>query len=904
MGRLTSTSRGRLTKSTQDLNSIEGLTSYAQKVGLGQEANQIVNSKPKLSFLQRLGSALGAFNPAEAILTGKEQGLATGIKTYGTGILRSLGSAVTGTDYNPNRRTFSDVASEMGVKNGIAKFGVGFLGDVLLDPTTYFGGAIAKGVLKTAGISSELALKGIGTLAPETETGLRLAGTGLQDAFGRAFVSGYKSSKGATADVMTAMNVKATKLAQEASDQLSNLGVGGLSKAQRLEVGLKTAIGKQGEFLLGQEVGERSVATGLIEEAQRTGNWSKIDAINPELKGKINVKFDTPQQVEYFAKQQIKSKEFANMVGVQDPYAVYMPFLKDEVKTKFLKDIQGKGITIGSKDYLKEFKNIVTTENMILDPAKAHFIRNAQIISDTENATALKQFVEKYGKPIDSFADESIARQAGFRALKEKGGLGKIVGYVGEWDAKLFNDLIRPEFQTINMLAKATGFDAVTNLFKRSVTGLFLPFYVRNYASGLIQNFETFGLDAFNPKTIAAGQRFAYLLAAGKKPAEGLVEVAGKPTVMKDVFQSFADRFAGDTFFTNEFLNAADTGTTLKSAQGILSKGALRSTLGFEKGNVIPLIGAQGSLFKSARVVGQFIEYQQKAVAYLTALGQGKAIPEALQLAERAGFDYRALTQFESQIMKRIIPFYSFTRKNVELQLRTLGENPQRINQILSFFSNMGDRPTETEKKSLPEYLQNSIGIKLADLPNGIKQYISSFGTPVEQFANLVNGNPILQTISTMNPLLKVPIELGIGKDSFRQKDLKDVYDASEYGSMPKIIQNMLDIMPVQKDILEKQPNGKLKKIGERTQYIADPVKLLIARSLFTSRGVTYLDQVFGGKLEGLVKLLKVTTGIKPVPIDLQMQQSLNESKQKQELTSLLTKKGGLLKYQNVYKPK
>ena len=188
-------------KSKADLSTLEGLTQKAQEAGFSKEANVITDTTPKLSFLQRLGKGLGALNPAEAILTGVEKGASSGFLEYVKNIAQGVGSAITGTDYEGNRRTFSDVAEKLGIKNSIAKFGVGFLGDVLLDPSTYFGGAIAKGIGTVAKGTAGLAVKGIGKIAPEAETGLKMAGTALQDALGKAFQYGYKSSRGATDDV-------------------------------------------------------------------------------------------------------------------------------------------------------------------------------------------------------------------------------------------------------------------------------------------------------------------------------------------------------------------------------------------------------------------------------------------------------------------------------------------------------------------------------------------------------------------------------------------------------------------------------------------------------------------------------------------------------------------------------
>lgn len=863
-------------KSNADLSTLKGLAQKAREVGLGEEATAITDTIPKLSFLQRLGKGLGAFNPAEAILTGMERGGGAGVAEYGKDIARGIGSAITGTDYEENRRTFSAIAEKLGIKNGIAKFGIGFLGDVLLDPTTYFGGAIARGLGAVVKGTGRTALGMVSKIAPETGEALRVVGTTLQDALGKAFQYGYKSTRGAKEDVLTFLSKSQQAKLGLAASNLDRLGTGVLTQSQREELALKMIAGKRAEFTA-REAGR------TVEEAGQIAKQTALKGTSKEV---------TP----IIEKQISRSEKFGEQLGLENPYEVYFPFIKKDKLEKFLNE--SKGIKVGSEGYRKQFKNLLTNDSLELDPAKAFFTRENQIVSDKITRDFLSGFVNKYGKKLDIFKNFDEAAKSGYQLIKEKGIFGKELGYVKEFDAKLIRDSISPEFQTINMLAKATGFDAITSLFKRSVTGLFAPFHVRNYVSGLIQNFETFGVGAFNPKNLAVGQKIAYLMGKGEKIPAGTIELAGKTQKFSNVIKPFINRFSGDTFYNTDFGMALKNGGELKSIAGLFSKARLKETI-----KTVGL-GQEAIPFKIARGIGQFIEHQQKATAYITALGQGKSIPEALKLAEAAGFDYRALTQFESQIMRRIIPFYSFTRKNIELQLKTLGENPQRINQVLRFFGNIGDRMTEEEKRYLPDFIKESIGVKLQDTPQGLKQYISSFGTPIEAFTQLFGTNPILRAISTTNPLLKVPIEIGIGKDSFRQRDLKDVYDAREYKLAPQIIKDLLDIKEVQKDVLEKNNQGKLVKVGERTQYIVDPYRLLIARSLFTSRGVTYLDQLFGNDLQGFVKVLKTTTGIKPQQIDIEAQKAFKEKEQRRQLEDLLVRTGKVKKFTKTYIPK
>ena len=219
-------------RATADLSTLEGLQQKATEAGLERQAAKVLDTTPKLSALQRLERGLGALNPAEAILTGKEKGLGAGLIEYPKRIIQGVGSAITGKDIGGERRYFKDVAKELGIKNGIAQFGIGFIGDVLLDPSTYFGGAIAKGLIGGTKFVGKTALKTAGKISPDIETGVNLVGTGLQDAIGKAFNYGYKSTKGAKEDVLTFLSKEQRAKLGLAASNLNRLGTGTLSKEQ------------------------------------------------------------------------------------------------------------------------------------------------------------------------------------------------------------------------------------------------------------------------------------------------------------------------------------------------------------------------------------------------------------------------------------------------------------------------------------------------------------------------------------------------------------------------------------------------------------------------------------------------------------------------------------------------
>ena len=253
--------------------------------------------------------------------------------------------------------------------------------------------------------------------------------------------------------------------------------------------------------------------------------------------------------------------------------------------------------------------------------------------------------------------------------------------------------------------------------------------------------------------------------------------------------------------------------------------------------------------------------------------------------------------------MRRIIPFYSFARKNISLQLQTLGYNPQRINHIISVIRNLGVPISPEDMENLPEYMKEALIAKVGISENGLNEFIVNFGTPIEAFAQLFDDKQVLRTISMMNPMVKVPVEIGIGKDSFRQKDLKDVYDAREYSSAPQILKDLLQLKAVEKTQYKKI-GGKLVKSGSYTQYVADPERLLMLRALPTSRGVSYLDTLFDGDLSSFSRYLKLITGAKPQEVDPDIAKGIKERDTKRELEDLLIRQGKVKRYENVYEPK
>lgn len=1146
-----------------DLESIDGLVKLARQKGFLNEAEDIAN-EDKLSFLQRLSSGLGALNPAEAIArnyTGTENFLIAYPKT----VIQGIASALTGNDYGEQtkRRYFGDLVKDLGIENTWARFGIGLVGDILLDPSTYVGGTIARLGVKGAGIGARIGVKGIEKVSPEAAEHLLSAGKSLKDAGGELFVNGYGTSKvkktgeagglaedlleyegkkinvqkslglsnakrhgnnvltdgqweeflgyifkgkstefnyfdNVTDEMLEAFNAKfpnarfplksmaetktglSEKLGREASDTevrsairdqaLDRLESTAIKIPQKIGIlqgirdklaqpfiendliGLKQAVaelrkelaelmpkevtkipkgkpfmataeqmdgalldalsvakGKYTKMILDLEARIASIESGVIEPAMRevtkqvadksarysieeilqqamrkivpklkikdqiveinnqitqlandmflkqhllekvlagkqiakeriakaftSGNFSTlpeelVDALRPVV--------DDPAVAKALTERLARNTKLASAAGINDPFVMYAPSIAKDVteRQRITNFFNGtRGLRVGSKDYMKEFRNLLKDEELLKD--RTLFLRVEDEIATNKLTEAfLKRTVEDYGEGLTAFKTEREAMAAGYRVLKEKGIFGKEIGYLKEADWKFLNSHLNNNYKAFDAIAKATGFDAATSLFKRAVTGLFAPFHVRNYASGEIQNFELIGKTAQMPKVQTAGIRlgnkvsqgafselmdpFDEAIALGKKAksfGDETIELGGKLWKLDDIGQAIERRFGGSTRYNvdyNTILNDADKiiDSKIWSAESLKNWGESFKTFSLSKNPVEGLVGENNPVFKQARIIGAWIEQQQKAKLVVGALEKGMSMEESLGVAAKGGFDYRALTMFESKILRRIIPFYSFNRKNVELQLHVLGHNPQRINQVIRSIENVQNlwetNLTPEEKENLPAYLNEYLSAPIGRTVQGIPQFIRNFGTPIEAFTELFKFSAegkstiertFLATLSKVNPYIKVPIELGIGKDSFRQRDLKEVYTAKEYALFEgTAIGDYLRIKKVtKKDFRTGLP---------RVTYVADPERLLIARSLFTSRGFTYFSNVFNGDITGFFRVMDLLSGIRVAEVDVERQAGFTDRRKREELGDLLRRNGIISEFNKLFIPK
>ncbi len=447
------------------------------------------------------------------------------------------------------------------------------------------------------------------------------------------------------------------------------------------------------------------------------------------------------------------------------------------------------------------------------------------------------------------------------------------------------------------------GFDNITNMWKASVTSIFPMFHGRNALSNVFQNFMNLGYEAANPHTHMLAsrmiwhngelERLATDAAAATDPEafKKLMNLYDTP-VMTDkrgytwTVGELNDQIRNNVIaFNPSIMGQMDTQRSPKAMLTEVEDHLFPSEQKVVRGGKA-IKSAVTYPFQKGRKVGQVLENQARLVNFLTNLRETGDIEHSTQMVKQFLFDYQNLTSFERSFMRRIIPFYTFSRKNFELMASSLLTNPGRIAAFGHGVQNVGDvfsggGLSDEERAMLPHWMRDGLNIVIQRKGDKVKM-ISSLGTPFEQpFQAMTN------LFGSINPLIKLPIESQTGYSFFYGKPLSDVTNADAYASplVPGALKDFIGFTTV---------TYKTKDGVEHTRNVAlDPRAMnLISNLPLIPRVLTTLktwDSAPPVDANGVTQNL---FGVKASDIDLTNEKKQREKEMQQQLEQILTDAG------------
>ena len=175
--------------------------------------------------------------------------------------------------------------------------------------------------------------------------------------------------------------------------------------------------------------------------------------------------------------------------------------------------------------------------------------------------------------------------------------------------------------------------------------------------------------------------------------------------------------------------------------------------------------------------MAQGSEIRLRFSAFMDGMNKYNDLGAAMDQVHLLHFDYADLSEVEQHI-RRLVPFYTWTRRNVPLQLRSMVMQPGKIQRFLyanqEFQNAFGAEGDESWlNQFLPEYLDNQDGFvtKFKFLDNNVGAYLR---LPFEDVNKLfsVKGLPRREEFVNMLGPYTIPLELATGRDLATGREL------------------------------------------------------------------------------------------------------------------------------------
>lgn len=185
-------------------------------------------------------------------------------------------------------------------------------------------------------------------------------------------------------------------------------------------------------------------------------------------------------------------------------------------------------------------------------------------------------------------------------------------------------------------------------------------------------------------------------------------------------------------------------------------------------------------------------------------LNKGSSMDAVFSDIARFHFDYDDLSSFERKVVRRIVPFYTWTRKNFPLQVEMALENPKHLTRFMNVKRNI--EMVSEDEDVYPSWFDDNLNIRVPWKVGGNQMYVFP-DMPWAKVGGATSvggvGSEIMQQA---NPFLKVPLERMSGEKFFGNIPFKPGYqDPPEIWSQVGIT-NVLEMFGKAK----RDANGQL----------------------------------------------------------------------------------------------
>lgn len=346
------------------------------------------------------------------------------------------------------------------------------------------------------------------------------------------------------------------------------------------------------------------------------------------------------------------------------------------------------------------------------------------------------------------------------------------------------------------------AFDKVQQWLKSTVTVLFPAFHGRNFLENMFKNTVEGNVNPNNYRNAAKLLGQAADLNAGSpdwvgkiaNKAKRLFAKAGPPTdkvmrlleqngIGKD-FNEIADWLVAhgilDNRITSEFGEVLQDGVAGTNRAARVARG-----LG---GAVAKELGTEGAAIRAGFALSAGTENLHRVSLFLDRLNKGYLPAEAAAEVKRVFFDYRALTSFESEKMRRGGYFYAFYRNNVRYIVGEAYRRPALTKQIGKLFQSDPDNPRQKWLSDKASFAAGAREIALGFLP---QQQFNMFNLVEGDVFDKLNDKA-LEFIGQGNPIITAPLQAVFNKDLFTGGQLMQPTNSVDWSFAPDSVKDLI----------------------------------------------------------------------------------------------------------------
>ena len=248
-----------------------------------------------------------------------------------------------------------------------------------------------------------------------------------------------------------------------------------------------------------------------------------------------------------------------------------------------------------------------------------------------------------------------------------------------------------------------------------------------------------------------------------RKAANG-IELTSKEQKMLDIWNGFIDAGFGDPKSLTA-LDLADMPDSLKAY--FEGKKEFKNVKDFLVDGLPYLNNKMNNTMDTMARLATFIEGSRNT-KFLDKLG----VENAGEAVRKILFDPTDLTDFEKNVMKRIMPFYTFTKKNLAFQISNLSKNGSQYSKLIRGYDRLLDAATDDNSKNVSAWLKDNLYIPIPSIGKDGSYKVIRGSLP---FGNLIDTleNPMSSFTNLASPLIKMPIELSNNMNSFTGQQIE-----------------------------------------------------------------------------------------------------------------------------------